>query len=209
MPASVDESRRAQAWSRRDAGPVTNHLAIVLPGRGYTSIGAAIRIPVLALEQRGATVTDVTYPPAGDGPIDWSALCVDVVAQIVERASAARCDRLTFVAKSLGTRVLAAIASELPTVATVASIEAIWLTPLFGHATVRDGAGATGWRSLLVAGTADPYHDPDGFDLVARTLGAATVLVDGADHSLEHPGDALRTIDTLRTVGAAVLAFVD
>jgi hypothetical protein len=203
--ASAGESRRSLARGRRDAGPVTNHLAIVLPGRGYTSIGAAIRVPVLALEQRGVIVEDVTYPaPRADGD-DWSATCQDVVAQIVERVSAARCDHLTFVAKSLGTRVLAAIASELPAVPT---IDAIWLTPLFGHADVAVGAGATCWRSLLVAGTADAYHDPDGFDRVARTLRAATVLVDGADHSLEHPGDALATIETLRTVAAAVLAFV-
>lgn len=42
--------------------PMSSMLAIVLPGAQYTSLGPAIRFPVLALEELGAIVRDVAYP---------------------------------------------------------------------------------------------------------------------------------------------------
>ena len=86
-------------------------------------------------------------------------------------------------------------------------MSAIWLTPLFGAADVRELAAQSGLRSLIVAGDADPYHDADGFEHVARALGASTLIVERADHALEVPGDVGASIDALSALTAAVLDF--
>jgi hypothetical protein len=100
---------------------------------------------------------------------------------------------------------LAAVGPALPA---DRRISAIWLTPLFGVEDVRTAAMRTGLRSLIVAGTADEYHDQNGFDAVSTALRADTLLIPGADHSLEVLGDVFATVDAMRALSEAVLDFV-
>ncbi len=112
---------------------------------------------------------------------------------------------MVFVAKSLGSGILARIAPQLD----VPSPSAIWLTPLFRDAATRDGAIDSGWPALLVAGTAEFAHDDAGFDQVAVALDADTLLFEGADHGLEIPRNALATAEAMSRLVAAMLAFAD
>lgn len=73
---------------------------------------------------------------------------------------------------------------------------------------MRDGACALGWPSLIVAGTADDAHDAKNLETVATSLNAQTLLIDGADPSLEIRGDVLATTDALRAVATATLDFM-
>ena len=181
-------------------------IVVVLPGGGYGPQGAALRFPLRALEQLGRTdSTVVSYPAVGAGSPDATSVLVDAVAdQVLPVIREWRADEVVFLAKSLGTRALAGIAHRLPTDRLVS---AIWLTPLFGAADVRELAAQSGLRSLIVAGDADPYHDADGFEHVARALGASTLIVERADHALEVPGDVGASIDALSALTAAVLDF--
>lgn len=111
---------------------------------------------------------------------------------------------VVIIAKSLGTRALAAIASSLPP---DRHISAVWLTPLFGMDDVRSAAAQSGLRSLIVAGTADPYHDQSGFDAVRDALSADALLIPHADHSLEVPGDVFATLQAMQALTSAVLDF--
>ena len=43
---------------------MTSWVVLVLPGGGYGPLGAALRIPVLALEGAGAEAVVVSYPGA-------------------------------------------------------------------------------------------------------------------------------------------------
>jgi len=187
----------------------SSHLAIILPGRAYGAVGAAIRIPVLVLVERGATVVDISYPsvdaPPAPGTAAWASFRDGVRRQVASAVDAARPDRVTFVAKSLGTGLLAEIAHD---VGRPSDAAAIWLTPLFGEAAVREGAAGAGLPSLIVAGRADPWHDEAGVDHVSAALGAQTLLIDGADHSLEHT-TVRATISTLRSLALATAMFLD
>jgi pimeloyl-ACP methyl ester carboxylesterase len=181
---------------------VADRLTIVLPGAGYGPIGAAIRLPCLALEDAGAESVAVAYPPLVPSrpPLDEIiAHAADQVARILEEHSPLR---VTVVAKSLGTVVLAAADLSLPT-----ATEAIWLTPLFGDETVRAQAEQRGLRSLLVAGSADSAHDAEGHERVRAALGAESLLIAGANHALEVPGDVRATLDGLRQLVDAVERF--
>ena len=184
-------------------------LAIVLPGARYTSLGPAIRFPVIALEQLGATVREVVYPEARSSSTfdesDWATFGAATRDQTYGFVADGEWDRVVFVAKSLGTGVLARIGPQLD----VPNPSAIWLTPLFRNATDRNGAIAAGWPALLVAGTSDFAHDDAGFDQVTAALHAKTLLIDGADHGLEIPGDAAATASAMRRLVDATLAFAD
>lgn len=183
-----------------------NHLAILLPGREYGALGPALRLPRLAVEQSGSEVFEIQYPfaPAVDDPDAWDTLCVSVTEQIGAVLSERVPSRITFIAKSLGTFVLASLPSDIP----LPGVKAIWLTPLFGRESVRRGVVAKNWPSLLVAGEADQLHEPEHHGAVAHGLGAASLVLPRADHSLEIPGDVIATLDGFRVLTETVLDFV-
>jgi len=184
-----------------------SRLVVVLPGGGYGPQGAALRFPLLAVEQLGACESIVVaYPSIPAGAVDASSLLANAVAeQVLPAIRETSAEEVLFVAKSLGTRALAGICSLLPS---GLSGTALWLTPLFGVPEVRDRAAASGLRSLIVAGSADPYHDRSGFDVVVSALRASTLLVPDADHALEVPGDVHASIRVLSVLTTAVLEFV-
>jgi predicted alpha/beta hydrolase family esterase len=182
------------------------HLAIVLPGREYGPLGPALRLPRLAVEETGAEIVEVTYPtiPAADDARSWESLQQAVNRQIISHLSNPP-DRITFIAKSLGTVVLSALPAGLPF---PASVSAVWLTPIFGWERVRSGAVARAWPSLLVAGAADSLHEPQHHEAVAAAIGATSVVLPSADHLLEVPGDVMATLDGFRTLTESVRNFV-
>lgn len=178
-------------------------VAVVLPGGGYGPLGAALRFPVLALEAAGARTVTVDYPLSAVRDDHWlSQLRASVDEQV--RAGVAEAERVTFVAKSLGTAALAGLA---PDAVGGAYVDAVWLTPLFGEAEVRAGAVRHGWRSLLVAGAADGYHRPDLHDAVADALQAESLVLAGSNHALEVPGHPLATVEVMRQLTEAVVRF--
>lgn len=181
---------------------------MVLPGGGYGPLGPALRFPILACRHisDGPTI-EVTYPQTReDDPISTriELLNTAVTQQVHAALEQSPTATVVVIAKSLGTRVLAAIAPTLPR---ERRILAVWLTPLFGVEDVRAAAMRAGLRSLIVAGTADPYHDQVGFDAVSHALNADTLLIPGADHCLEVPGDVFATLEAMKALSSAVLDF--
>lgn len=186
---------------------MTGHLAILLPGRGYGALGPALRLPRLAVEQSGAEVVEIEYGPVpvADDPESWQRLYVSAAEQISAAVAERNPSQLTFIAKSLGTIVLASLPAWVPI---PFSARAVWLTPIFGRESVRRGVIAKNWPSLLVAGEADDLHEQRHHETVANALGAGSLVLPGADHMLEVPGNVLATWDGLRTLTEGVLDFV-
>ena len=177
---------------------------MILPGRGYGAQGPVLAYPRLALEQAGISSLVVRYSEAGEGGADE--VVADVVRQIDASLMEHQPDGVVIVAKSLGTSIL----TKLPvaTVEAFPAVKAVWITPLFGDDGVRQGAIDLGWESLLIAGTADPYFDAVGHSEVEEALGARSVVLPGADHSLHVQDDVLATIDAHKSLAGEVLRFV-
>lgn len=180
-------------------------VAVVLPGRGYTALGPAIRFPVLAAEEAGYAPVVVEYPPEALAAQDLAAVEGSVRRQIIELVAGRGAGRVTVIAKSLGTRMLTRVADLFDG---VDPLSVIWLTPLFGDPDVARVAVELGSRSLIVVGEDDPLHDPSATTGVARALGAPVVALTGADHALEVPGDARATLTGLQTVTIETLHFL-
>ena len=183
------------------------HLALVLPGGAAGSpYTAPLLIPWLAVEEAGAEVKIVPYPefrPPGLALTDALEFDAFVFDRVVEILAEGRPSKVTFIAKSRGTLFLSAMGDiSLPS-----DVDAIWVTPLLGLDYVRNGVLAKGWPSLLVAGSADDYHHPVAHAKVCETMGAESLIIDGADHGLVVPRNVRATIEGFRALAGASLAF--
>ena len=185
-----------------------SHLGVVLSGRGYGPQGPVLHYPRLVLQQLGADVRVVTNPTTDEHLSDdaqWQQFYSGVGTQVENFIEDSRPDRVTFVAKSLGTMALANM--EL-SVSEFDRVEAVWLTPLFGRPDVCDGAVRKNWRSLIVAGQADGYHDAASHARVVAALGADSLVLEGADHSLEVARDINATLRAHARLVERILRFL-
>ena len=189
-----------------------DHLALVFPGWGYTAHMPLLYYPVEALLQGGTDVLQLEY--AHSRREDFKAapeaeqsrrLFADVTAAYQAGLARPAYRQITLVGKSLGTlamaHLLAQAASRPPT-------QAIWLTPLLHDDYLIGAIQQWRGRSLFVIGTADPYYDATRLSAIQAATKGETVVVGGADHSLEIPGDVLQSIHVLEHIMHAVQAFL-
>jgi hypothetical protein len=114
-------------------------------------------------------------------------------------ATAGATGRVMVVGKSLGTYG-ARLAAER-------CYPAIWLTPVLTAPELADAIRANPARQLLVGGTEDPLWDAD----VAASLAAGgcdVLQLDGLDHGLVDPADAVRSAEALAEITRAMVRFV-
>ena len=165
------------------------HVALILPGAGYTVQAPLLHWPMLALAEAGWDVWS----------IDWHADVDDAARQdmrgFVESALATAEAALPappelVLAKSLGTFALPHFAQQ--------DVRGVWLTPILSDPGVADAlARVSPERHLAVGGTADPSWRPD---LVGATS-ARLVSVEAANHSLELKSKPWReSAETQRTI---------
>ncbi len=187
------------------------HLAVVLPGGNNDPFTPSVLLPSLALEQVGARVERVSYSGLRAEGLgleeskEFNAAVSRAVIGLIDRHDPAT---VTFVAKSRGTLFLVAMEKSLVDRLVDRDTDAIWVTPLLGLEYVRAGVMDQGWPSLIVAGSADPYHDPAAHDQVCRATGARSLVIEGADHGLVVAGDVLATVGGFRRLGETSLSFV-
>ena len=134
------------------------------------------------------------------------------LARLLDDASAAKYAALaqrpyrevTLIGKSLGT---GAMGHVLTAEAVPNRSRAVWLTPLLREGRLREQMRRFGGPSLLAIGSDDPHHDPALLDELTGA-GWEAVVVDGADHSLDIPGDAVASVQAVERVVRAVGPFL-
>ena len=188
------------------------HVAILLPGIGYTCDMPLLYYPARLLLARGMDVLRVEYDYQQRA--DFKMATADeqgrrVVADVTAACQAVLVQRdyeqITFAAKSLGTLALGPI---LTADARLAHAHAVWLTPLLRIDHLRAHMARWGGHSLFVIGTSDPHYDAAYLAEVQSATGGEAVVVDGADHSLEIAGDVLRSLEAMMQVMRAVQQFL-
>ena len=171
---------------------------IVLPGRGYPPAAPGCAYAGYVLLAAGWRVRDVWWDP----PTNETQSVDDEVAWVGEQlasATAGVSGPVLVVGKSLGT-LGARLAAER-------SYPAIWLTPVLTLPEVVDPIRANPARQLLVGGTDDQLWDAD----VAASLAASgcdVLQLDGLNHGLIDPADAVRSAEALVEITRAMANFV-
>ena len=190
----------------------THHVALVFPGYGYRATMPALYYPQRILATRGADVlvVEYAYDRCSGFPTlpererhHW--LMADVRAACDAGLAQRSYSRITLVGKSLGT---AAMGDLLRTDARMQGADCVWLTPLLRRERLRRQIIEAKPRSLFVVGTADGHYDSALLAEVERATKGQSVLVEGANHSLEIPDDLARSLQALEQVVAALETFL-
>jgi hypothetical protein len=188
-------------------------LAVVLPGLGYTAHMPVLYYPTSLLIDRGADVLRVEYdyyrkPAFGkaSGVERGRWLFADAVAALEAGLAQRPYEQVVLVGKSLGTLAMGYL---ITTDARLAQALCIWLTPLVRNEMLRQQIGQTKPRSLFVIGTADPHYDPDCLSEVVKATQGQSVVIAGANHSLEVVGSIFESLRALERVVQAVATFLD
>ena len=189
-----------------------NHLAVLLPGFGYTLDMPLFYYAQNLLLERGWDVLRVeyaynTHPEFQTLPEmernQW--LLADTTAAWRAGLGQQTYDRVVLIGKSLGTLAmghLLTMADPPP------NVGAVWLTPLLAEERLRQQISQYGGPSLFVIGTADPHFDPVVLEqMQVATVGEA-VVVRNADHGMDIPGDPIASVRALERVIEALSRFL-
>lgn len=183
----------------------TNKLAVVLPGAGYTYVEPLLRygIQVLLKQNYRVLALDKIY---GHDP-KWRSLAseqearsvveedtIQVFRQIEERFPNSL--ELLF-GRSLGTFAIACLLEKN----LVNPQKIIWQTPALGSKweIMRD-CKIPGFGIL---GTADHYYQK-----AIEFLPASRIIIEGADHGMEIPGDPIQSIEIMKRVTLATEEWI-
>jgi len=207
-----DETVENTFFHRSDG---SDHLALVLPGAGYTTQGPMLYYSIKALSQLGAEILSLEYGgvirrSASRSPDErteiFSLICLNALNASLKRR---KYNRLTLIGKSLGTRGLASLSrlagqwSYKPR-----NIEALWLTPLLTENFVTDEIEKLGSREFLAIGSCDEhYYKPQALQSLPRFV--ETLIIDGADHGLDIEGDVLSSTKALSKLTARIARFLN
>lgn len=133
-------------------------------------------------------------------------LIEDAVTAVEGALRRQRYERIWLIGKSLGTITMGHL---LTTDERLRDARAVWLTPLLGDVTLREQLLRIRQRSLLVIGTGDRHYDADAVSSMMASNGGEAVIVDGADHGMEIPGQVIESIQVLERVIRGVEAFLE
>lgn len=187
-----------------------DHLVVLLPGFGYTCDMPLFYYAENRALDVGVDVLRVDYAynrlpefqeAAPAERRQW--LLADAEAAVQAALAQRTYQGVTLIGKSLGT---AAMAHLLPTASP--NWRAVWLTPLLAEPPVRSAVEAFTGPELIVIGTADPHYDPALLTALAAKPGTETVVVEGADHGMDLPGDPVASVQALSRYVAALVPFL-
>jgi fermentation-respiration switch protein FrsA (DUF1100 family) len=187
-----------------------SHLAVLLPGRGYTVDMPLLYYPRAYLMDQGADVLLVEYNYARADyntlpPDDQRAWLNDDVDAVVDAALAGRTyERVTLIGKSLGTYAMAHL---LATDMRLRDAACLWLTPIIHDEAVFQWM-ARPHRALFAIGTRDPLYDEAMMQEAAQKSGGVSVVIDDADHGLNIERDMVASVRALETVMQVVQEFL-
>lgn len=189
-----------------------DHLAVLLPGFGYTLDMPLFYYAENLLLERGWDVLRVEYAyntrpefqklpkPERDR---W--LLADTTAAWRAGLDQRTYERVVLIGKSLGTLAMGHL---LTTADPPPTVGAVWLTPLLTKERLRQQIQQYGGPSLFVIGTADPEFEPVVLEQVQVATIGEVVVVKNADHGMDIPGDPIASVRAVERVVEALGRFL-
>jgi hypothetical protein len=186
-------------------------LALVLPGINYNADKPLIYYTTQVLQFHAADVLqlrpDYQVPAFQKAPVDerlaWMA--GDIRAGLAAGLAAGSYRQIILAGKSIGTLAIALLLAGSPE---LNQAVAVWLTPLLHDPLVVKAARGHTGPSFFIAGSGDETFDPRAMQLIQNETGAQAWIAEGADHSLEIPGDPLQSLHILLTGMQALSSFL-
>ncbi|HEX7976703.1 MAG TPA: alpha/beta family hydrolase [Anaerolineales bacterium] len=186
-------------------------LAVLFPGLRYTCDMPLLYYPTKLFLQRGFDVlqvhTDYTRPEfqASSRRDQGIWLAADAKSAVQAGRAQGQYDHLVLVGKSIGTLVLAHLVANEST----AGAGAIWLTPLLHQPQLVEAAVRCKGPALFVAGSGDPTFDEAALVRIQEKTRAETMVIEGANHSLEVSEDPLEALGILQSIIQRMAEFLN
>ncbi len=190
----------------------SQRLAIVLPGRGYTSQAPLLYYTINMLLEKGLNVLSVDYSYSEnreyqelgqDEKLKW--LYDDVTAAYQTALNELDVSLEVFVGKSLGTLAIGHLLERYPD---VRKAKIVWHTPLIQMPSLEKQIQEYKPKSLFVIGSADPHYSHEILSKLIRATGGEALVVNGADHSMEVSGGVKASLQVIGNIINCVERFV-
>jgi predicted alpha/beta-hydrolase family hydrolase len=190
----------------------TDTLGVIYPGLRYTSDMPLLYYTTKLLTQRGS---DVLQLWADYSSADYQSLSREQRAawlqedgRAVIQAGQKQRDygELILVGKSIGTLTMAELVfhEEMPE-----NSISIWLTPLLHLQHVVAATRQLPGRALFVGGNQDPAYAQEAVAQLKELPNIMTITIEGANHSLEIPGDLPRSLEAMQEILQGIADFLD
>jgi predicted alpha/beta-hydrolase family hydrolase len=215
MPAAEITSIPVQGYGGR---PLPNRLfrqagarrlALILPGLSYSCDMPVLFYPARLMIQRGAAVLQVLSDytqrafQSASKPEQARWLAEDAQGALKAGLAAGDFQDVVLIGKSIGTLALASL------VAGGLQAPSIWLTPLLRQSRLVEAALQQKGPALFIGSSSDPTFDLAQLQRIQAAGKGEGLVVSGADHGLEIPGDIFASLDIMRQVLERIQAFLD
>ena len=188
-----------------------DHLALLFPGLNYSADMPVLYYPSQILLGHHADVLQVRYEYDRQPDFMRQAaekrfeqIRIDGFGALETALKERAYQRITLIGKSIGTLSMGCLVGD----ARLVHSRCIWLTPLLNDDRLISQIGSGGQPGLFVSGTEDRYYDRMRLEHLAQLPGCRSLVVPGADHSLELPAGLWSNLDTLTRVLKAVEEFI-
>ena len=191
---------------------ITKTLAVILPGWGYTCDMPLLYYTTRLFLGYGVDVlqlrADYATPDFHSASREQRAgmLYSDAQALFTAGQNQREYMQVIVVGKSLGTITMSSlvIQNQLPPMTIT-----IWLTPLLNTPRIVEALGRLASPSLVIGGSVDQAYDQDILAQIQELPGITALTIEGANHSLEIPGDLSRSIRLMDEILGSIIGFID
>ena len=188
----------------------THHLGIILPGYRYSAEMAPLYYAGRILLEQGADLlrveyayyrTDFSEQPEIEQD-KW--ISSDVYAACNRVLSHRSYEKITVVGKSLGTVAMGHLLGD----SRFQRATCVWFTPLLTLDWLCSRIEQTHPRSLFIMGTADRFYKPEILKHLEDITNGSSIVIEGANHPLEIPGDIPKSLTVLNQIVQALREFL-
>lgn len=186
------------------------HLGIVLPGYRYSPEMAPLYYAGRILLDQGADLLRIEYAyyrtnfrkqPQSEQD-KW--LSSDVAAACKAAFSRRSYEKITLIGKSMGTIAMGQLLGD----PRFQSAACVWLTPLLTLERLCSRIEQIHPPSLFIIGSADQFYKPDILEHLGQVTGGPSLVLEGANHGLEIPGDIPKSLSALSLIVQALQEFL-
>ena len=190
----------------------SDHLSLILPGLNYTCDMPLLYYSTQVMLAAGADVVQVKYDYTQTERNQASSLrerfsqMKEDVTQIAQVALRQRdYQHLTLIGKSLGTLAIPYLLdADLP----VKPQTVIFLTPILNELLPALNLIQQCAHTFYVIGTQDHYYDPDLITHFRTETPDNFLIIEGANHSLEIPGEIMQSLSQLKIIVERIDLFI-
>jgi hypothetical protein len=182
-----------------------DHLTMILPGLNYSCDMPLLYYAAQIMLEDGADVLQVKYDYTQTRSVGSASTLTErfgrLAEDVIHIARIALEQRtykhLTVIGKSLGTLAIPyLIHADL----SLHPQTCVYLTPILHELVPAHDLIQTCSCNLFVIGTNDRYYDPELIQRFRTSQPDNFLIIEGVNHSLEFPEDALRSLEVLSTV---------